>query len=127
MAISFKTGNPEARSYKVLPAGEYQFRVLDAVEKRSKAGSDMIELKLDVYKGDEQAIVYDYLVFTEKAAWKVDAFLKSCGMHPGEGVDHEIVANEFVGFEGRVKLKVGKTDKNADRNEVEAFIWEEEF
>ncbi len=128
MAISYKAGNAEQRSFTVLPAGEYAFRVLDAEEKRSSNGNDMIALKLDVYddKG-KQAVVYDNLVFNEKAQWKVDHFLKSCGMLPEEGSEVNLSANEFIGYEGKVKLRVGKNNKDQDRNEVDAYLWDEPF
>lgn len=127
MPISYTAGKPEERKFTVLPAGEYNFRVLDAEEKRSKTGNDMIEVKLDVFKGEESAIVYDYLVFAEKSKWKVDHFLKCVGLLPEEGTNVDISGNDLIGHQGRVKLRIGKTDKNNDRNEVDAYLWEDEF
>lgn len=127
MAITYTAGNAVQRTFTVLPAGDYRFRVLDATEKRSKNGNDMIELKLDVFADNgPQGVVYDNIVFTATAQWKCDQFLKACGMLLAEGEVVNIVANEWIGFEGRVKLRVGKTDKGNDRNEVVAYLWDEE-
>lgn len=108
-------------SNAVLPAGDYQFEVVNAEEKRSKAGNDMIELTLSI----EGSKVYDNLVFTEKAFWKVDQFLKSVGAHPGEGKSIDVEADDCVGQRGTVTLRVGKSDKGNDRNEVDCYTWEE--
>lgn len=126
MAITYKAGAPEQRTFTILPAGKYPFRVLDANQQRSKAGNDMIELKLDFYDDDgNSSTVWDFLVFTEKSVWKVDHFLKSCGMHPGEGQEIDLNPNEFIGFEGMGELRIGKTDKGVERNEVAAYTWDE--
>ncbi len=107
----------------VHPAGDYSFEVVNAEEKKSKSGNDMIELTLLV-KGSK---VYDNLVFIEKVFWKIDQFLKSTGSHPGEGKEINVEADDCVGQKGRVRLSVGKNDKGNERNEVECYLWEEEF
>jgi hypothetical protein len=125
--MKYTASKPQSPQFKVLPAGEYPFRVLDAIEKRSKSGNDMIELKIAV--GDsaaEEVTVFDYLVFDGKSEWKIDAFLTSCGMHPGEGVEADLNPNEFIGWEGRVRVKVEKYD-GKDQNKVAAYTFEEEF
>jgi hypothetical protein len=43
--------------------GDYDFQVLEASDKKSKAGNQMIELKLGIFNGDAlRWHVYDYLV-----------------------------------------------------------------
>jgi hypothetical protein len=141
----FTTGKPEmgGGSSAVLPKGDYKFEVVDLKWKKSKAGNRMIEVKMCCGEEPATANVWEYLVFSESAFWKFDQFLKSIGAHPGEGVDVEIdeidgdpclVVNgntwdidELIGRKGELTLKVGKNDKNEERNEVVGFIWPEEF
>lgn len=119
---TFTTGTPsQGASGPILPAGEYPFEVVNAKEARSKNGNDMIELKLDI-NGSK---IYDNLVFTDKAFWKIDQFLKAVGAHPGEGKDITVEADDLIGHKGTCKLRVGKTDKGNERNEVESYTWEE--
>jgi len=123
MPINYTAGAPRTNNYPILPAGEYPFRVLDASEALSKSGNKMIKLKIAAGDGKTADIVlFDYLVFTESSVWKVDAFLKSCGMHPGEGKEATIKADEFIGWEGRVKVVV--EDYNGDKqNKVASYTW----
>jgi hypothetical protein len=47
----------------LFPEGEYDFKVVDAIDTQSKAGNDMIKLKLQVLAPDGQsAVVFDYLL-----------------------------------------------------------------
>ncbi|MDO4221820.1 MAG: DUF669 domain-containing protein [Akkermansia sp.] len=69
-----------------LKPGYYPCRVQDAEEKRSTSGNDMIALKLqvgDAINGIET--VYDNLVFTDKAFWKIDQFRHAIGEHVEAG------------------------------------------
>ena len=56
-----------------LPEGIYDFVVADANDKQSQSGNDMIELQLIIKGPDGQENkIYDNLVFTPKASWKID-------------------------------------------------------
>jgi Protein of unknown function (DUF669) len=126
MAHQFKTSEPRpGGAFTLLEPGEYNFQVLDASETHSQAGNDMIELKLDVISKDKKSssTVYDNLVFTEKAAWKINAFLKSCGMHPGEGREITIVPDEFIGWEGECRIANEADNKGVMRNKVQGYTW----
>jgi hypothetical protein len=123
---SYTTGKPQqGGAQPLLPVGEeLTFRVIDAKETRSQAGNSMIELKLRV---NDEATVYDNLVFTEKAFWKVDQFLRAVGSHPGEGKDIEMTAEECIDMKGTLKIKHGKTLGGNPKNEVDAYTWKEDF
>jgi hypothetical protein len=143
----FTTGKPEmggGGSFAVLPKGDYKFEIVDTKWKKSQAGNRMIEMKLCVGEEPETANVWENIVFTESAFWKFDQLLKAIGNHPGEGIDVEVdedadgdpilIVNgvawnidDFIGQRGELTLKVGKNNKNEDRNEVVGFIWPEEF
>lgn len=124
---SFTTSEPKQSGQSVLlDPGEYSFEVLDAVEKRSKNGNDMIELKIKV--NDTTTVVYDNLVFTERAGWKIDQFLKSVGAHPGEGRVLEVEADNCLGQKGTCTVATEEYDGQngkVKRNIVTGYTWEE--
>jgi hypothetical protein len=111
------TGN----SGPILKPGEYPFEIVNAEEARSKNGNDMIELTLRI--GESK--VYDNLVFTDRAFWKIDQFLRSIAQHPGEGKSFDVLADDLVGHKGMCKVGMGKTAKGNERNEIDAYTWEE--
>jgi hypothetical protein len=128
MAISFRAGTPTARVTH-LPPGEYRATVRDAKEDTSTAGNTMIILSLKIQGHD--VTVRENLVFTEKAFFKVDQFLKSCGKHPGEGEYIDIEPDDMIGWECKARLKTEtyKDKFGNDRlgNKVESFIFNDEF
>lgn len=123
---TFKTDEPKQGGARViLKPGEYGFTVVDATEKVAKStGNPMIELKLRV---NDEAVVYDNLVFTPKAFWKIDQFLKSVKAHPGPGHESNIEADDCLGLEGTCNIKTEKDQGGNDRNVVDAYTWEEDF
>lgn len=126
MAFQYKAKAPVAApEYKPLPAGKYKFKVIDAEEKKSKnSGNQMLEVVLRV-NGDDGPKVWDYLVFTEKALWKVDQFFASIGTHPGEGKDMAFEATDVIGEGGEVELAIEKDDKGREVNKVVAYLSDE--
>ena len=128
MAITHGASEPKEQEYKVLEPGEYPVEVVDATEGKTaqdgpklKAGTPKIDLKLRV---NDEATVYDNLFFSTNTNWKVDAFLKSIGTHPGEGNEIEIDAFDLVGARGMVRVTKGKTKAGQPKNEVGGYIWE---
>lgn len=127
MAIQFKAGKAEANEFFV-PAGDYRLKVVEASEDTSKAGNDMIKLKLRIVKedGSNGPALFDYLVFSESSRWKVDAFLMSAGQHPGEGEALSLEADDMIGWEVQATLKVESYDGKKG-NKVEAYLFDEGF
>lgn len=125
MALSYRAGNPAASSFAV-PAGEYTLRVIEAEEDTSKQGNDMLKLKLRVVRDDgrDGPALFDYLVFSENSFWKIDAFLKSAGQHPGEGEEVNIDPEQCIGWEVRAELKVDNYNGKKS-NKVESYLFEE--
>lgn len=68
----------ELARQSLLPAGVYGFEVIAALDKISKAGNEMIELKLNVFGETSEAHVYDYLM--EKVAYKLRHFTEATGL-----------------------------------------------
>ena len=70
---------------EVLPEGDYDFVVDDAGEKESTRGNAMIELQLAIEHDGSRVRVFDHLVFTRNAFWKIDAFRICTGEKLVEG------------------------------------------
>lgn len=63
----------------LLPKDKYPFEVVDAAEGQSKAGNDMIEMKVIVFDGERKKTIFDYLVSTDSTAYKIRHFADSIG------------------------------------------------
>ena len=76
--------------------------VISGMETTSKAGNPMIELQVKVENGPK---IFDYLVFTKTAEWKIDALRAAFGetIVPGEQV--EIAEDRWVGKSARAELE----------------------
>ena len=108
--------------FELWPDGVYDFEVKEAEETQSKAGNDMIALQLWVFnKAGQRRIVFDYLVSSEKAAWKIRSFAASCGMLR-RYEDGELDAEEIVGQCGKLVLATQKADMEwPAKNTVKAY------
>lgn len=125
---SYKSGKKDPRS-PFHKEGDYLVAVINAEEKTSKKGSEMIELKLEVIGPDVPegtgAIFHDYLVFQENMAWKIDDFRRALGQTVSEetddGEDVEIEASDLEGesFEAHLIVEVFNS-KN--QNKVGGYI-----
>lgn len=113
---SYRASTPTERPDFVDP-GDYQVEVVDAVETVSKGGHEMIELKLRTSAGN---YLYDFLVFTENAYWKIDAFRAATGerVTPEET---EITGDDLIGRSGTARLTVEEFNGKR-RNKVAAWL-----
>lgn len=101
-------------AFAVWPAGEYDFEVKDAGEERSGAGNDMIKLTVNIFNArGERSLVFDYLVHTVKAAYKVKHFAEATGMGD-KYANGEMEANDCVFKTGRCKVIIKKGEKKND-------------
>lgn len=104
------------------PAGEYAFEIVNAVEKQSKSGNDMIELIINVFNSEGSfKIVKDYLL--ESMAFKLRHAADGCGILDKYDAG-EITANDFIGKVGYLKLKIDKNKdpQYADKNAVQDYV-----
>lgn len=106
------------------PDGFYEFEVTEAEETTSQAGNDMVKLKIKVYN-DEGAsrTVYDYLVGTESAQFKVRGFASAVGLID-QYESGNLDAVEMEGRTGKCKLVIQK-DRNGsfpDKNAIGAYV-----
>lgn len=124
---TYTTGKPSAPQLHVEP-GDYKLKVIEATDEKSQASNPQIKLKLRVIRedGSDGPALFDYLVFTSSAYWKIDAFLKACGQHPGEGANVDVTPEMVIGWECEATLKVD-TYEGKKNNKVATYLWEDEF
>lgn len=114
----------------MVEAGKYNLAIVSAEEKTSSNGNPMIKLKLEVlgpvvgeqFPEGTGPVVYDNLVFTQNAFWKIDQFRAACGEEVVEGEEIEIEADDLIGATLQGVLVVGANDKGKERNDVDSYI-----
>lgn len=121
--ISAEKAN-EGGGFEPWRPGTYDFEVHDAAEDTSKAsGAEMIKLTLYVFNADGgKRTVFDYLVNSEKAQFKIRHFSEAVGLlhHYEKG---ELDVYDMVGKVGKLKLgiKAAQGDYPAN-NSVQDYI-----
>lgn len=125
---SFQYNDSDARKPFEEP-GDYLCTVEDFEFKfAAGSGNEMLVLKLRTSGG---ALVFDNLVFIEKAQWKIDhalkCFLPSKGHKlPGKGdnfdIDTDWVNGHLLGATGWVTLSKGTSTSGKMRNNVDAYL-----
>lgn len=113
-----------SNEFEILQPGEYDITVVGAEERVSNGGNDMIELICKEENSGTQ--LWDYLVFTPKAAWKIDEFIAATtGEMPEEGAEINIEAEDLVGQTARVYVDVEKNQKGKEVNKIANWLYEE--
>lgn len=107
---------------RLLPKGWYPFTINDATEKTSRAGNEMIEVNVRVYRGEGFSFVKDYLMDTEFGAGKLRHISETCGVL----VEYEsgnLNADDLKGKEGfcKIAIKVDKDGKFPDQNNIQDY------
>ena len=98
----------------------------------SSKGNEMLTLIIDVTKSKEgkgsRGRIYDRLVFSEAALWKVEQFIECFGASAGlsTGVGQEVDISEgtmptFLNARGGVSVVTGSWD-GKDRSEIDSFL-----
>lgn len=129
---SYTSGTPTTTTLiGPVPDGDYRLAVVSAIEKTASTGNPMIELKHEIIGpvgGDDfpegrRPWVFDNLVFTPNAAWKIDQFRSAIGETVVEGEEVEIIADDLLGAVLTARIVVGKNQRTGkDRNEIGAYI-----
>jgi hypothetical protein len=116
---SYKSSEPSSRP-DLLEPGDYTVEVIEAEESIAQSSqNDKIELKLKIEPSG--AIVWDNLVFTPNAFWKIDAFRAATGELVIPDEDVEIIADDLIGRRGRARLIV-EEHNGKKRNKVGAWL-----
>lgn len=121
----------KSRQFPLLEPGVYDFQVMDAHVKVSRAGNPMIELILKVWgKNGAEFTIYDYLLSTPNMAWKLKHFCDSVGLakeYESKSFDEFKCINRFgkadIVYQPGAKKANGDgyySDKNAVNDYVKA-------
>jgi hypothetical protein len=95
-------------------------RVKAAVWKESQSSdNEMIEVQWMAERGKEKATVYDNMVNTPSALWKMKTMLEACGIEVPEGA-MDVDAGELVDLECDIEI-VNEEFDNRDRPRIVGF------
>ncbi len=122
MRIQKPLTDKQLKDGDLVPKGTYDFMVVDALEKVSKKGAEMIELKLRIWLPDgRERIVFDYLL--EALEYKVGHFAETVGMFE-QYQRGDLHAFDCIGKSGQLKLtiQVDKTGQYGDKNSVVDYL-----
>ena len=114
----------KASQRKLLSAGQYPARIIEAVEKASKAGNDMIELLVTVRGADgKERELRDWLVGNDRGALKLRHAAEAVGALAKYEAG-EIGQNDFPGHNVRVKIIIEKRRGYPDLNRIDDYARE---
>ncbi len=124
----YTSGEGSKRLPKVKP-GLWGLAVTNAVEKSSKQGNPLVELKMEVVQDkngdtfDEGTgpTFYENLVFVENAAWKIDQFRAAIGEEVVAGEEVEVDPDDLIGCALWAELGIEEYN-GKERNCVKAFV-----
>lgn len=133
MAFKLNFADTELFSFDPIPAGTYEFEVVDAETKTSNAGNEYINLQMAVAGGDfDGRRVFAGLHFTEKALGMTMGALMAFGyeeeeLRAGIDLDPEDLLGEHC--LARVKVTSGRVnpetgEEYAPKNEIASWIVE---
>lgn len=130
LTTDFLSAEPEEHNFTVLPKGEYPFTILEINEfELSRAGNDMLPLKLEFTGPAGTSNVFENLVFTEKAIFKINQFLAAVAIPKGTRINFR--DPEFIKYlkvkTGRAMLDIetyqNKAGKTVEKNVVASFLY----
>lgn len=133
LTTDFLSSEPEELAYIILPDGEYPFVISEINDfMTSRAGNEMLPMKLE-FTGANDCVssVFENLVFTEKALFKINQFLKAVNIPQGTRINFR--DPEFIKY---LKVKTGrgiltsedytaKSGKVLKKNVVASFVYGE--
>lgn len=96
----------EVQEANLLEPGVYDFEVMEAEEGTSKAGNDMVTLKLRLESPDGRSVTaLDWLVATDGMAYKTRHFAETTGQL-SDYERGELLAHKMVGRTGSAKVGI---------------------
>lgn len=107
-----------------IPDGYYRYKVLESKDKKSQAGADMIELKVEVYVDGRGRWVFDYLL--EAMMHKINHFCKVNEMMDKYDNGTLTSTDCFGRNKGYVQIGIqkDKTGKYGDKSVIKDYVSE---
>jgi len=111
----------------LMEPGVYDFTVVKAVDKQSKAGNDMIELNLQVFLADgTHRYQNDWLMgHSPQMLYKMNHFCQATGLMEKYN-NGTLAAIDCQGVSGRVKIGTKSDEQYGPQNTVKDYIKPEE-
>lgn len=118
------------KNFKLLEPGVYDFEISNKLEiTKSKAGNNMIKVELMCTTEGEDTLgvkVFDNIVLTAEAKWKLAQFCKACGVESEDGkVDLDLFEGATCSaatIQENYKNKAG-ADKMSTK--ISEYLWED--
>jgi len=89
----------------LLEPGDVNFTIIHAIEKFSKAGNPMIEMKIETIDvNNKKQHLYDMLVFKDSLKWKIKAFISSIRSEEEAKeilLGGKIYTTDLIGYSGK--------------------------
>ena len=104
------------------PAGTYSYEIINAEDRISKQGNEMIFLKLQIFNDEgSHTFVDDYLL--EAMGHKLRNAARACGLFDKYEIGH-LEAFDFLNKTGKVIIKIDKSKDPAysDKNKVAKYV-----
>lgn len=112
----------QMREDALIPEGVYRFEVLDAREKVSSAGNDMLNLKLGVHVNNRRLIYWDSIILMPKMFYKLEHFCNTTGM-PEKIDEGRVMAQDCLGKEGLINIIQKVNDKTGEvENQTKDYV-----
>ena len=107
--------------WKVLDTGEAFGRQQFTEDGFTRNGDEKIQLVLKVGNEKQNITIIETLTFNEASEWKLNEFLKSAGIYPGEGVDYFLTGKMCVGLRGQCRT-VNKERNGYTNTNIAEFL-----
>ena len=105
----------------LLSRGEYSFEILNAMEKKSLAGNDMIELSVRVFRNGHNRLMTDYILPLRPAKFRNCCV--ACNVEE-KYLNGSVRDEDFIGRRGKLKVGVERARKGyPPRNVIVDYLF----
>lgn len=124
MKLNNNTTTETKSDFPVLPEGDYEFEVENAVHQVSSKGNLQWKLQLRVDHEGKEYKVWDYLIEKESWAWKFISFFKAIGLNNADDTD---MVKDSLGRIGYCHLVIDPPkDGYSAKNAVKRYVPQKE-
>jgi hypothetical protein len=128
---TYKANEPKKAAIYFVEPDVYEVEIRKAIEKISpKSGNPMIKLTCAIIMpdGNDGPEVWEHLVFTEKAAWKIDQVLSAIGIAIVAGEEVDVDPDQLIGKKGVCLIgeEAGAENPEHRFNKIDRWFFGEE-
>ncbi|MEE2908280.1 MAG: DUF669 domain-containing protein [Planctomycetota bacterium] len=109
--------------FELLPEGTYDIEVIDAEERTSQKGNEMIALTLQAQHPEGYPVrIWDYLVSVAAATFKIEQFCNAAGLQQKFKAGR-LLADDCIGKKIQAKIEIESGRENySDRNSIREYV-----